>query len=447
MSRCPLMLAALLAAAPAAAQERLTLSQAVQSALGRGREIQIAGHEVEATEARVSGATARRGPTLRAEGNVLYWDKPLKISFGPMPSMTMSGAEAAALTVRDQITSQVTITLAQPISGLLVVNRLVALERNGHAAARADQERSRLDTAQRVAEAYLRQLQAQALLAVATKSVAQVEAQLAQAKIMERGGVLGAVDVLRLTSARESARQAKLRAETGATVAGAALTLALDLPGGTAVQTVDDLPDPPAPLTLDDRQAAALAARDRPELRAARERTEQARAGRGVALSQLLPNVLAVGSYINTQGQATFQPKNAFYVGATFSWDLWDWGHNWSAVKEAEAKTKQAALGAAALGDQIAFDAQRRLLEARTAYETIAVARAALEAAEEAHRIQTVRFAGGAATTTDVIDTEADVTRARSGYAQARYDYYLAQAGLARAVGRLPQIGGPNATP
>ena len=44
-------------------------------------------------------------------------------------------------------------------------------------------------------------------------------------------------------------------------------------------------------------------------------------------------------------------------------------------------------------------------------------------------------------------ELNSDVTRARSGYAQARYDYYLAQAGLARAVGRLPQIGGPNATP
>jgi outer membrane protein TolC len=49
-----------------------------------------------------------------------------------------------------------------------------------------------------------------------------------------------------------------------------------------------------------------------------------------------------------------------------------------------------------------------------------------------------VRFAEGAATTTDVIDAEADVSRARNSAAQSRYDYYLAQAALARAVGRMP---------
>jgi outer membrane protein len=445
MKRAALLLLVIRLASPATAQaQKLTLREAIDGALNRGREIQIAAQGVEATTARVSGAGALRWPSLRVEGNVLVWDKPLKVRFGPA-DMSMAGAQAAELVVRNQVTSQVTVTIAQPISGLLAVSRLIALERNGQEAARADQARSRLDTAQRVAEAYLRLLQAQALLAVATQSVTQVENQLAQAKVLERGGVLGAVDVLRLTSARDTARQRKLQAETGVTIAGAAVVLAADLPAGSTIEPVDDLPDPPPPLTVDERQAVAEAGRDRPELRAARERTLQAQAGRGVAVAQLLPNVLAVGTYQSTQGQATFQPKNAFFAGATLSWDVWDWGHNWSAVKEAEAKASQAALGAAALADQVAFDARRRLLEARTAYETIAVARSALEAAEEAHRIQSVRFSSGAATTTDVLDAEADVTRARSGYAQARYDYYLAQAGLAHAVGKLPQIGGSNA--
>ena len=189
---------------------------------------------------------------------------------------------------------------------------------------------------------------------------------------------------------------------------------------------------------MDQGETAAAARRERPELRAASERAEQAKAGRAVAVSQLLPNIMGVATYQHTEGQSTFQPKNAWFVGATLSWDIWDWGKRWSGVKEAEAKALQASLGQRALGDQIAFDAQRRLVEARTGYETLALARSGLEAAEEAYRIQSVRYAEGAATTTDVIDAEADVSRARSSYAQSRYDYYLAQAALARAVGRLP---------
>ena len=118
-------------------------------------------------------------------------------------------------------------------------------------------------------------------------------------------------------------------------------------------------------------------------------------------------------------------------------------------MREAEAHANQAAIGARTLHDQIVFDARRRLLEARTAYETIAVAQSSLQAAEEAYRIQSVRYAAGAATTTDLISAEAEASRARSGHAQARYDYYLAQAGLARAVGRLPslELGGTHAKP
>jgi outer membrane protein len=429
-----------LVAAPAVAQapRRLTLTEAIQTALKGGPELRAAELGVTASEMRVRGAKAQWGPRLRAEANVLYWDKPLEITFAPMGMGGMMGMTAPALTVRDQVTGQVTVSIAQPISGLIVIGRLVGLERNGVAASRADEQRSRLDAAQRASEAYLRVLQARALAEVAEKSVAQVQGQLDRAKILERGGALAAVDVLRLTSARDQARQAALRARTGVDVAAGALVLTLDLPAGTSLDVVDDLPDPPPGITWQDREVVEAAVGKRPELTGARERTAQARAGRDVAKAQLLPNILGVATYQRTEGQGTFQPKNAWFVGATLSWDLWDWGKNWSAVKEAEARAGQAAEGERGLRDQVAFDAHRRLLEARTNYETLAAARSALQAAEEAYRIQSVRYNAGAANTTDLLDAETDVSRARSGYAQARYDYYLAQAALARAVGRLP---------
>jgi outer membrane protein len=434
------------ASAPAGAQppaasgpRRLTLRQAIELSVERGPEIQVAAEGVLASAARVRGAGAQRFPQLRAEANILYWDKALELRFPTgMMGMGMEGAGAAALTVRDQVTSQVSVTLAQPISALFVLHRLVGLEENGEQAARADQARARLDTAQRASEAYLRLLQAQALVAVADKSVAQVEAQLERARIGEKAGALAHVDVLRLTSARDSARQGQLRARAGAEVARAGLVLALELPAGTAVEVVDDLPDPPPRLVLDSGQASQLALQDRPELRAATQRAQQAAAGRSVAKAALLPNILGIATYQHTEGQSTFQPKNAWFVGATLTWDLWDWGKNWNAVREAGARANQAAIGRRALGEQVVFDAQRRLIETRTAFDSLGLARSALEAAEEAYRIQSVRYAEGAATTTDVIDAEADVSRARNSHAQSRYDYYLAQAALARAVGRMP---------
>jgi outer membrane protein TolC len=426
-----------------AGARRITLSEAIQFAVKEGPEISAAVAGVHAAESRVRAAGAQRFLKLRTEGNLQYWDKPLEVSF-PAPDPSMAGG---ALRVRDQLTWQFSATLAQPLTGLIALGRLMSLEEAGVNAARHDQHKALLDTAQRASEAYLRLLQAKALLAVSEQSVRQVEGQLERAKILESGGVMQRVDVLRLTAARDNARHTVLRASTSVTTAGEALVLALNLPTGTALDVVDDLPDPPAPFTVTAKAALEEAKATRPEIAAARERSAQASKAEEVATAQLFPNIVALATYQHTEGQSTFQPKNAFFIGGSLSWDIWDWGKSWENIKEAEYKAEQSRIGETVLHDQIAFDVRRRLSELQTTYASLDVARSALEAAEEAFRIQEVSYREGSATTTDVLDTQTEVSRARSSYAQARYEYYLAQAGLARAVGQLPtaKLGGAHA--
>ncbi len=411
------------------ARRPLSMTEAIDVATKDGPQARSAALGITASEMRVGGAGAQRYPSLKADANLQFWDKALDVPF----------AGGTSFRARDQLTWQASLTLAQPISGLLVLSRLVAMEKNGEDAARADHAQARLDAGQRAAVAYLQLLQAKASETVAAKSLEQFEAQLARAQILEKGGVLGRVDVLRLTAARENARQALLRTRSGIALATAALGLALDYPQGTPIDVVDDLPDPPPPLTWRDEDVAQMAtASGRPDIIAARQRGEQALAGREIAKAKLMPNITAVGTYQHIEGQSVFQPKNAWFVGGVLSWDIWDWGKNWKGVKEAEAKAGQATIGIEVMEKQLMFEARRTLLDARTAYETVASARAALDAAEEAHRIQTVRYQQGAATTTDVIAAETDLSNARVGQAQARYGVYLAQAALAKAVGKIP---------
>ena len=242
----PTFLAVAVVAAPggpiqAQSARRFTFGQAVTAAVERGPQVQIATAGVEGGKARVNAASAQRFPVLRLEGNIQYWNKPLDVVFvqGPAPGtdvgmqpMTMQPMGAPALRVRNQVTSQVTLTLAQPISGLLVVQSLVNLEAAGLGAARAEHARARLDTALRASDAYLRLLQAEALAGVATKSVGQMEAQVSRAQVLEKNGVMGMVDVLRLTSARDAAKGVQVQTRAGVEIARAALVLALNLPPG-----------------------------------------------------------------------------------------------------------------------------------------------------------------------------------------------------------------------
>jgi outer membrane protein len=416
---------------------RLSFGEAVELSLRQAPDIASARAGVTAADVRASGTGAQRFPKLRAEANVLRWDTPLVINFTPSDSVV----------ARSQITTQVSISLAQPISGLFVLGHLLAIDESGAQAARAEVSRARLDSAARAAETYVRVLQARAIEHVAVKSVAQLEAQLAQGRTLEQGGVLGKVDVLRLISARDSAQQSLVRAQTGVAVAAGSLAVALDLSPETVIEVVDDLPDPPPPIIVTESDAMRTATSKRPELQSAAERTRQSHEGKVVAMAELLPNVMGVGTFQNVQGQGPFQPKNAWYIGATLTWDIWDWGKTWNKVKESRARATQADISEKVLRDQIALEARRRLLEARAAFATLAPARTSLEAAEEANRIQGVRFSAGTASTTDVINGETDLSRARSAYAQARYDYYLAQAALVRAVGDLPATPRPPAKP
>jgi outer membrane protein len=438
----PTFLAVATVVAPAAAQapRRMTFQQAVTAALETGPEIQITTAGVEAGQARVNAAAAQRFPVLRLEGNIQYWNKALDVVFVPAPTdpnMPPMGG-TPALRVRDRTTSLVSVTLAQPISGLFVLHQLVNLEQAGVDVARSDRVRARLDTAQRASEAYLKLLQAQALAEVAAKSVVQMEAQVTRAQVLEKSGVMGQVDVLRLVSARDAAKGIQVQSRAGADIARAALVLALTLPPGTPVEVVDDFPDPPPPLQYTEAQVTELALKQRPEMAAANQRIDQARGGRGVAKAALLPNVMGLLNYTHVEGQGPFQPKNAWFVGGSLSWDLWDWGKTWNGVKEADAKTRQAEFAARSQRDQLAFDARRRVQEARAAYESVGLSRSSLAASEEAYRIQTVRYQQGAATTTDVLDAELGVLRARTDYSRSRFDYYLAQAAVARAAGQLP---------
>jgi outer membrane protein TolC len=424
--------AAALADEPRAASEpqarRISLSEAISIAAKESPEVEAAAAGIDAAEARVRQVKAQRLPSLSLGANLLFWDE--EIVFVPAPGME--------LTVRERVTASATVTAAQPITPLLVLGQLIELERAGANAARAEHDRARLDAQARAAEAYLRVLQARAGRDVAAKLVAQVEANLERVRKLEAAGAAGGLDVLRLEAARDGAKQALIRSESQVVIAERALVLSLDLPDGTRLDPYDDLPEPPAKpaFTSDDAAKKALAVR--PELRAARERVTQASQARRVAWANYIPNISAIGQYQHAEGQGAFAEQDTWFVGLTLSWTAFEWGRTGAAVDEARARETQAKIGETAVADQVVFDARRRADEAITAYEALASARTALTAAEEAYRLQTIRNEQGVSTTTDVLDAETEVTRARTSYVLARYDYFLSLVALARSVGDAP---------
>jgi outer membrane protein TolC len=442
----PALLAALLAATAggAAADDarRLTLPEAIELVRGGGLAVDLQQEQIEAARQKARATRKLRLPTLGVKGSVLAWNDVIEFvqpckddPMTPEPECPPEGF--VALTVRDRVTGSAEVNLAQPLSQLIVIGKLIGGDDAAVDGARAQLEVARLDAAYQAAEAYLGALQAQTLRDLAAASVTQLEADLRRIRALRDGNVLADVDVLRVEAARDQAQAGVLEAESGTATALRGLTLLLDLPDGTALELAPVATDPPA-IEWTEEEAVAAAARQRPELRVAAARVAQADVGVAAVKADYLPSIIAIANYTRTEGQGFIASKNSAYVGVALDWKLWDWGKRGADLAAAKAGARSARRLREELADQLAFDVRSKWLAASSKRRTLAVHDSALRAAEEAYRLQTVRIEGGVATATDVIDAEAEVARARAQATIARYQYLIAWTALVRAVGQLP---------
>jgi len=417
----------------------MTLADALASAHKDSPELAISAAAIAGAERELKAAKALRLPSVKVEASVLRWNEPIEIDFSIPGLEPPPGMELDPIVVRDQLTTQTTVTVVEPLSTQIPIASLIGVSRHGLDAAGFEHDQTQADVVVRAAQAYLGLLLAQAARDVISASVEQVEAQLERARVLKEAGVLETVDLMRLESALADTKRRHIDAETRVELGRDQLMLTLGRPLSTRFSVIDDLPEQPRLLSIDEDQAVELAVTGRPELKAARSRVRQAHSAAMAVKSHLYPNIVAVASYQNNQGSGSFSAENTFFVGLTLSWEAWDWGHNWHAYKAAGVKAKRAELSTVRFEDHLMLQARASARDARAAHAGLSLARTGLQAADEAYRINSIRFDEGALTTTDLLDAQTDVTRARFGYANARFSYFLKVIALAQATGQAPQ--------
>ena len=408
----------------------MTLAQALDTALAHNPQLAIAAETIVAADARAASDATLRLPVVNAKANVLLWNRALIADLGP---------DIGMIAIRDQVTGAVELSVAQPLSGALVIGKLVERDRAAAAASRAQRDGLRIDVAYQTAEAYLGALQAQALAQVAAQTLQQLDADHQHAQALLKAGVLQRVDVLRLEVERARVEQQQLEAQTAALGDRRRLALLLGLPDGNELALVDIDTTPPA-LPFDEDEAVARARRDRADARVASANRQVAELGVAVSRASYFPSVSLLGVYTHTlnAGGSFGLTADSAYVGLSVEWNVWDWGKRGADVDAARAVSRQAELSQAAAVDQIAVEARARWQVARTQLASLEVAARGEAAAAEAQRLLAARFAQGAATTVEVVDAETALANARSQVAIRRFQYLVAWMALSRGVGALP---------
>jgi outer membrane protein TolC len=408
----------------------MTLAQALDTALAHNPQLAIAAETIAAADAQATSDATLRLPVVNAKANMLVWNRALVADLGP---------DIGMVRIRDQVTGAVELSVAQPLSGALVIGKLVERDHAAAAASRAQRDGLRVDVAYQTAEVYLGALQAQTLAQVAAQTLQQLDADLQHARALLQAGALQRVDVLRLEVERARVEQQQLETQTAALSDRRRLALLLGLPDGSELALVEIDTTPP-PLPFDEDEAVARARRDRADAKIASANRQVAELGVAVSRARYFPTVSLLGVYthaLNAGGSFATIPDSA-YVGLSVDWNVWDWGKRGADVDAARAVSRQAELSQAAAVDQVAVEARVRWQVARTELASLEVAGRGEAAAAEAQRLLAARFAQGAATTVEVVDAETALANARSQVAIRRFQYLVAWMALSRGVGALP---------
>lgn len=409
----------------------LSLGEAVEIAMSNNDEIQGAEASVDQQRASYRSTTAQFGPSLRLESNVTRWDEPQTAEFSA-PGQS-GGAE---LTVRDQTTADLSLTLVQPLTPLWSIYESERVQKLNVEEAETAHDRARRDVALQVVEAYFRLLQARAVRDVAEQSVERRKRQLERARKFRRAEQVPKNDVLRAKVGVSRARQRLIESRGNLETASAQLARVMGTRQDRRIAPTTEVDLDYSPPTDVDR-AVERAVERRSSVRQAELRAEQASAGVRAARSQLLPQVNALASYQRSYG-STFANEESFFIGANLQWTIWQWGQKNFEVDRATAQHRQAEIGRRRLERGIELEVRNAYTNFETREQSVKVARRAVDQAEENYRAERDRFDAQLSTSIDLLDAETQLTETRSNARNAEYELYIAAANLRRALGLEP---------
>jgi outer membrane protein len=284
-----------------------------------------------------------------------------------------------------------------------------------------------------VAATYLDVLLARASRRVQEDAVRRAQAFREDTEARRKGGVALREDVLRAEVQLSESREALVLAREGEFNAVARLNNAMGRNAGLPLEVIDLKAEPALPGAL--AQLLELAAAQRPEVGLARQAVAAAQEGWQAARGDFLPRIFVRGAAGHTDGQNVitgWQEGAGLHVVAP----LYAGGRHRGQLRSAQADIEAALADAQTILDAISLQVNLAYRGVVAARELIDLSRTAVVQAEENLRLVRVRYRNGNATPTDIVDSEAALTRSQQRFFSATYTYLAALARLAYAVGQ-----------
>ena len=295
-----------------------------------------------------------------------------------------------------------------------------------------------------VHEAYYSLLKTRKFEEVARQSLEERKAHLKDANAYFKAGLIPKNEMLQSEVQLAGAEIELIRAMNLSIMALARLNTLLRRPVENEIEVEDILKYEPSEISWD--HSVQQAKEHRPELKQSEISIEQADKNITLTRAPYLPAVSVSANYLK-QGDNVLANDYPIPGGssevktamATLEWRFWAWGQSKDEVAVAKYNMKKAQENEAELLDDIILQVRKAFLDIKEFEYNIGVTKKAIEQAEEDFRINQSRYQAQLSTTTDVLDAQTRLTRARINYFNALYNYRISLMGLAWATGTLIQ--------
>ena len=407
----------------------LTLSQAIAFGLRENLLLRAARADVRAAAEDTRIARSQTCPQISAN---------TYLAFGDANNILYTAGTVTPpnyLNVPSQGFADQNVTLMAPLytGGRLESGLRAARSRERGAA--FDAQGVQAETALRITDAYYR-----VLLGAENVRAAQARVTASMALVQNAQALFAAGKGLQSSVLRVQAEQADAqRVLTTARNTQAKSLLDLKAAMGARLDSDITLTDTLAFMPPVGDLAAQLrdAARLRPELQSARARLNAAQsqtgATRGAQGPQVYGMAMADGSLSHPQ-----RTREGYTVGVVVSLPLLDGGQRRAETAQARARQERAEADAQDMELRVGVEVRQAWLDAQTAAENYRTALSAVQSAQSAYEVTSLRVQNQKGLLVEQLDALAALTQARGNVAQALYDHALAIARLQRAAGHLP---------
>jgi outer membrane protein len=426
-------------AATAAAQDTLSLRQAIQTGLQRNEAIHASAAGVKAAEAGVREAKAGFLPKLNYSESAIRSNNPVFV-FGSLLTehqFTQNNFQIGSLNNPGFLDDfQSNVTAEQTVFDAGRTANAVHGARLRREMSEEDSRSSHIQVLLGIVRAYFDAVLSQQALAAAQDAVKSAEADLSQAEKIRATGLSTDADVLSIRVHVAAVREQEIRRNADLSVAEATLNDALGLPLDAA-HTLTTALQPAKIAIATPEELDHLALSRRPEQIKAGYSAQIASTQLSAARSSFLPTVGVRASFESDRQDFAARGGTNWFFAASLTWNIFNGFADKAHVEEAAAAVLKSQAEAKHVRSEVQLQVRRAQADLQAAEQEIAVAQSAVAQAEESLRITRNRYQAGLNTVTDLLRTEAALLDSRTNYLSAVHDQRIAVALLDVATGTL----------